>query len=164
MKPDLLKTLITERSTLVKAAYKIVGCYFMAEDVVQDAYFKILEMQSTIEVRQPICYLRKIVRNLSIDKIRRTSVENRYKSTEDTSTNYDICEPSPEKLVADQQKLIGVFSALQELPKRTQTAFVLNRIEGSTQQSIAKQLNVSTTLVNFMVRDAHSYCYSRLQI
>jgi hypothetical protein len=54
------------------------------------------------------------------------------------------------------------MAALQELPERTRQAFELHRIDGVPQREIASQMQVSPTLVNFMVRDAHNHCRSKL--
>ena len=60
------------------------------------------------------------------------------------------------------QALRIVMAALQELPERTRHAFELHRLEGVSQRDIAERLKVSPTLVNFMVRDAHNHCRSKL--
>jgi hypothetical protein len=60
------------------------------------------------------------------------------------------------------QALRIVMGALRELPERTSHVFQMHRIDGVSQRDIASQLLVSPTLVNFMVRDAHNHCRSKL--
>lgn len=43
-------------------------------------------------------------------------------------------------------------------PKRTRYAFEMYRLHGVPQKDIAKELGVSPTLVNFMIRDALVHC------
>jgi RNA polymerase sigma factor (sigma-70 family) len=146
------------RQRLLKLAARILGCQYSAEDVVQDAYIKMLQASATFEIKYPISYLHQVVRNLAIDRFRRTALELRNFTNEDDGLQ--IAEPAqvPETIVIDRQHVRMVAHALSELPERTQTAFSLYSVDGYTQREIAKKLNVSPTLVNFMIRDAQSHC------
>jgi RNA polymerase sigma factor (sigma-70 family) len=55
------------------------------------------------------------------------------------------------------------MDALDELPERTRSAFELYRSGSYTQREVAQQLGISTTLVNFMIRDARIHCRQSLQ-
>jgi RNA polymerase sigma factor (sigma-70 family) len=146
------------RQRLLKLAAKILGCQHSAEDVVQDAYIKMLQASATFEIKYPISYLYQVVRNLAIDRFRRTAFELRNFTNE--ADGLQIPEPAqvPETIIIDRQHVRIVAHALSELPERTQTAFSLYSVDGYTQREIAKKLNVSPTLVNFMIRDAQSHC------
>ena len=52
----------------------------------------------------------------------------------------------------------NIADALTELPQRTRYAFEMYRLHGVPQKDIAKELGVSPTLVNFMIRDALVHC------
>ena len=54
--------------------------------------------------------------------------------------------------------LENIADALTELPSRTRYAFEMYRLHGVPQKDIAKELGVSPTLVNFMIRDALVHC------
>jgi RNA polymerase sigma-70 factor (ECF subfamily) len=54
-------------------------------------------------------------------------------------------------------------SALAQMPERTRYAFEMYKLHGRTQNDIAKDLGVSPTLVNFMVRDALLHCRQALK-
>jgi DNA-directed RNA polymerase specialized sigma24 family protein len=55
-----------------------------------------------------------------------------------------------------------VSSALSELPERTRYAFERHRVYGLAQKEVAKELGVSNTLVNFMIRDALAHCRKKV--
>ena len=70
---------------------------------------------------------------------------------------------SPEAIAISRQYLSMIGRALEGLPARTRRAFELYRLSGLTQREIAAELNISTTLVNFMIRDALACCRNLLQ-
>ncbi|AVJ95449.1 sigma factor [Pseudomonas aeruginosa] len=124
----LLQAFVDNRTILVKIAARITGCRSRAEDVVQDAFFRLQSApQITSSFKAQLSYLFQIVRNLAIDHYRKQALEH----------------------IAD---------ALTELPKRTRYAFEMYRLHGVPQKDIAKELGVSPTLVNFMIRDALVHC------
>ncbi|WP_301287626.1 sigma factor-like helix-turn-helix DNA-binding protein, partial [Pseudomonas aeruginosa] len=65
---------------------------------------------------------------------------------------------SPETSHINYATLEHIADALTELPKRTRYAFEMYRLHGVPQKDIAKELGVSPTLVNFMIRDALVHC------
>lgn len=148
---------IAHHAQLRRAAMKILGTREQADDVVQDAYLKVMETASC-HVEQPLAYLFQVVRNLAIDRYRYVALEARLFATEEEGWYVPAHAGSPETLAGDLQQLNLVANALAKLPERTQRAFELNRLGGQTQREVADQLGVSATLVNFMMRDALVSC------
>ena len=71
-----------------------------------------------------------------------------------------------EDAAVSSQALRMATTALTQMSARTRRAFELHRCEGCTQRDVARELGVSTALVNFMIRDAHlalSSCHECLQ-
>jgi RNA polymerase sigma factor (sigma-70 family) len=138
---------------------RITGCRSQAEDIVQDAFLKLMGTTLTASIRSQASYLTTIVRNLAIDHYRRKCMELRLLATEEEGQ--DVSEPetaSPESINLHRQLLRILDFALAELPERTRYAFEMHRIHGFSQKDIAATLGVSPTLVNFMIRDALVHC------
>lgn len=160
---SLVKIYIENRSKLVKFVSGIAGGKSEAEDIVQDAFFRLSSAPDVIVSPQvQMSYLFQIVRNLAIDYFRKQSLINRYSSPEEEGINVPANTATPEGAYLDQATLMAVGNALQELPDRTRYAFEMYRIHGVPQKEIAKELNVSPTLVNFMIRDALLHCKKAL--
>ena len=159
---DLLDIFLAKRQRLVQVATRIIGCQCLAEDIVQETMLKICESGLEADVKSPTAYLFRMVRNLAIDGARRRGREMRLATPEKGGPEPVSACPCPEETMARCQALRIVMAALAELPERTRHAFELHRIEGVSQRDIASRLQVSPTLVNFMVRDAHNHCRSRL--
>ncbi|HBP5743375.1 TPA: RNA polymerase factor sigma-70 [Pseudomonas aeruginosa] len=138
----LLQAFVDNRTILVKIAARITGCRSRAEDV----------------VKAQLSYLFQIVRNLAIDHYRKQALEQKYSGPEEEGLNVVIQGSSPETSHINYATLEHIADALTELPKRTRYAFEMYRLHGVPQKDIAKELGVSPTLVNFMIRDALVHC------
>ena len=152
----LLQAFVDNRLVLVKIAARITGCRYRAEDVVQDAFFRLQSApQITSSFKAQLSYLFQIVRNLAIDHYRKQALEQKYSGTEEEGMNVVIHGASPETSLINFSTLEHIAVALTELPSRTRYAFEMYRVQ---QKDIAKELGVSPTLVNFMIRDALIHC------
>jgi RNA polymerase sigma factor (sigma-70 family) len=155
----LLQAFVDNRSILVKIAARITGCRSRAEDVVQDAFFRLgAAPQITSSFKAQLSYLFQIVRNLAIDHYRKQAMELKYSGSEEEGLNVVIQNASPEATHINLAALEHIAEALNELPQRTRYAFEMYRLHGVPQKDIAKELGVSPTLVNFMIRDALVHC------
>ena len=155
----LLQAFVDNRLILVKIAARITGCRSRAEDVVQDAFFRLQSApQITSSFKAQLSYLFQIVRNLAIDHYRKQALEQKYSGPEEEGLNVVIKGASPETSHINFSTLEHIADALTELPSRTRYAFEMYRLHGVPQKDIAKELGVSPTLVNFMIRDALVHC------
>jgi len=142
------------RRQLVRAAMRILESQELADDVVQDAYVKLLEGSLPDGVREPAAYLYQTVRHLAIDCHRRRALEQRL-FVDETAGHYAVSNSVAEDAAVSSQALAIAARALTQMSARTRRAFELHRFEGCTQRDVARELGVSTTLVNFMIRDAN---------
>lgn len=155
---DIGKVFIAHRAQLGGVALKILGDRQRAEDVVQDAYLKALELVNDYDVKQPRAYLFQLVRNLAIDHHRRAVLErNVFRSDEDV-VSVPASTGTPETIAISHQRLTLITQTLAKLPEQTRKIFELSRLSGYTQREIAERLGVSATFVNIMLHDAVDQC------
>lgn len=145
------------------AAMKIIGTPEQADDVVQDAYVKVVESAGLLHVRQPLAYLFRMVRNLAIDRYRQLAFESRFQAVQEEGLQVPEGSGTPEACALHKQHLKLVVDALARQPERTRIAFEMHRLGGHTQREIADLLGVSVTLVNFMIRDATASCRAAVE-
>jgi RNA polymerase sigma-70 factor (ECF subfamily) len=160
---DLGAVFVAHQAQLRRAALKILGDLARAEDVVQDAYLKVTESEGVLNIKQPLAYLYQIVRNLAIDRHRRTAFEGGLFESEEEGLQVPGLTGTPEATAISRQNLTLVARALSELPERTRRVFELHRIDGHTHCAIAAQLNISTSLVNILIHDAMDHCRAALR-
>ena len=155
---ELNTLFIINRMQLRRAAYKILGDWDISDDVVQDAYIKVTEVSAAQNIRQPLAYLFRIVRNLAIDHYRRGAFETELFGTEEEGLYVQTLTEMPETNAIHRQHLALVVKALAELPERTKRVFMLYRVEGYTHRMIADELNISTSLANILIHEATEHC------
>lgn len=162
-KNELINIAIENRARLIQLATKILNCRYLAEDVVQEMILRLCETAHCEDIQNPLGYLSRMVRNMSIDWVRhRVSEERHYIVLEEEVENTQAYGSCPETVAEQCQALRRIPSALNELPERTRYVFEMHRINGVSQKEIAVQMGISTTLVNFIVRAAHEHCRARL--
>ncbi|MDJ1156682.1 sigma-70 family RNA polymerase sigma factor [Chelatococcus sp. SYSU_G07232] len=159
---EKLALYITHRPALINYAAPIVGCRSRAEDVVQEAYLRFVQVTRDERVLQPVAYLYRIVRNLAVDWVRRLGSEVRP-DVDSAGTNPIAADtPTPEEEVLYRDELRRLAEALAELPETTRIAFQMHRFDGCTLQAIAGRLGISVAGAHRLVRDALAHCARRL--
>lgn len=161
-KKNLLEAYLLNRASLVAQAASIVGSRMAAEDVVQDAYIVIRDRTPAGPVRAPRPYLHRLVRNLALDRVRSAAMERRHGAGEAVPDDAPADRPSPEDEALGRDMVRRLEAALAELPERTRMVFEMSRVGDLSAEEIAGRLDVSTSLVYLLLRDAMSHCRERL--
>ncbi len=118
------------------------------DDIVQEAYVRVLRARGRGELRSPKAFLFTTARNLAIDRLRlsRTArteplVENEALAVLDEGAGI------PESL-ARNQELALLTEAIQSLPDRCRQVFTLRKVYGLSQREIAQKLGLSENTVS----------------
>jgi RNA polymerase sigma-70 factor (ECF subfamily) len=150
----------------VRYASRILGDRAQAEDVVQEAYIRLsaaeADGRSDYSVVQPVAYLYRIVRNLALDWVRRSSIDAAASRVLNQLHIVDAQAPSAETVLLRRDELRLLASAMDELPQRTRVAFNMYRVEGFTLQQVAHRLGISVTRAHQLVQEAIVHGTTRL--
>lgn len=159
----LLEAFIVHRPKLVQIARRVLRCPYLAEDVVQDATLKATTLTGCRCVDCPLSFACQVVRNLAIDRERRRALERSHAAPEALAETIE----APGVDAAGHLNLVEtmrvIATAIGQLPERTRLVFERHRLHYVPQKTIAAELGVSPTLVNFMVRDADEHCRACLR-
>jgi RNA polymerase sigma factor (sigma-70 family) len=101
-----------------------------AQDLVQEAYARLLEYQRSVKVRDPDALLRRIVINISINQFHRErSSPIVAKSIDALDRHGRLIDPAagPERTLAAEQELDRVVSILSAVSTRTCQIFIAQR-------------------------------------
>lgn len=134
-------------------------CSHRAEDLAQDTFSKVIERQPTGPLRDPRAFLATIARCLLIDDARRSRVERAFLEAHE-AIMAGACAPDAEQIVAAIEELRIVMAALEEMPERARSAFLLARVDGLGHAEIAARLGVSKSMVKQYVAKAYACCYA----
>lgn len=118
------------------------------DDVVQEAYMRLLKARAAGEVASPKAFLFAVARNLALDRFRHRQVSRAESLVE--SEALAVLEESdgiPET-VAHNQELEILTEAIQSLPDRCRQIFTLRKVYGLSQAEIAAKLGVSENTVS----------------
>lgn len=137
-----------------------------AEDVAQEAFVKLLDLDKP-EVKSYIrAYLFKIAGNLAIDKLRRQSnspIDSAVEQTSELLDKQHWSSVTPERQQHSTQLLQKVEQCIKDLPPTCQQAFIRYKIKGDSYQSIAQSMGVSESMVRKHVLRAVRHCFSELK-
>jgi RNA polymerase sigma factor (sigma-70 family) len=149
---------IEHRGSLVDYAARIVGSRAEAEDVVQEAWFRLNGIEDPDRIREPIAYLYRLVRNLAVDTQRSLRREVARSVPEGSALALADDSPSPERTAAERDELRVVLEALADLPERTRIAVRMNRIEGRKLREVAQHLDLSVTRTFNLIVEGIAHC------
>jgi RNA polymerase sigma factor (sigma-70 family) len=116
-----------------------------AEDVIQEAYLRVLRYSAEHEVQSRERLLFSAARNLAIDSRRRRKV--REKKAADCAVLAAGHWPASDEVVDARERLRHVEAAIALLPVRCREVFLLHRIDGMSYSQIAKSIGISVSAV-----------------
>lgn len=118
-----------------------------AEDVIQEAYLRLLRYSAQHEVESEERLLATAAKNLALDSIRRRRARDKtaieYAVIAATAQNW----PTPDEEIYSQQRLDSLEDALAMLPERCREIFLLHRIDNLTYGEIALRFGISASAV-----------------
>jgi RNA polymerase sigma-70 factor (ECF subfamily) len=118
------------------------------DDVIQEAYVRLLRAREQAEVVSPKAFLFAVARNLALDRLRRRQVAQAEPLAENEAMAVlDEGGDIPETL-ARNQELELLTEAIQSLPDRCRQIFTLRKVYGLSQAEIAEKLGVSENTVS----------------
>lgn len=139
-----------------------LGNLQVAEDVVHDAYVRVLERSSDVPIEQPRAFLYRTALNLVIDGHRRNALRQ-VESLDVLDSEERFFSPSPQLSLDHGQRLELLQRALAELPSLCRESFLLRKLEGLSHPEIAERLGISRSLVEKHIVNAMKHCRVRVR-
>ncbi len=157
---NLLSVFMGLRAHLARAVSRIVPPHEV-EDIVQETYVRLCQVDNQTDIRHPRSYLLKMAVNLAVDQVKRA--EHRLRDQQ-----IDVDELLPAEFDSERDEIyeiavsneeFGLFcEAVRLLPVQCRRVFVLKKVYGYSQREIAKELNLSENTVEKHVALAIKRC------
>ncbi|MGH8613585.1 MAG: RNA polymerase sigma factor [Gammaproteobacteria bacterium] len=161
-KPHLLQLLFQRHRAELRATLaRRVGADD-AEDLVQDAFLRLLQRDAADPVRHPRAFLFKTAFNLTLDNARKAERCTRLTENENYAETLASPAPPPDTAADGAWQFERFVEALGELPLMYQQAFLLSKIHGLTHPEIATRLGVSQKTAQRYILQALGHCIRRL--
>ena len=150
------------RSTLIGAAYRILGSRVEAEDVVQEAWIRWSGVEhATIE--EPRAFLLTVTTRLALNRVRQLAVRKEsYVGPwlpEPVST--DLREDGATAALLADEVSMAMLIVLESLSPLERAAFVLTEVFGMSAPEVADALDRSPAAVRQLVHRARSHVEAR---
>ena len=118
------------RPTLIRVAYRMLGSVADAEDIVQDAFLRWLDLDRDA-VREPAAFLRKAVTHLCLDRLKSRRRER------ETYVGTWLPEPVVETEEEQDDVTLPLLMALERLSPLERAAFLLHDVFGLDFEEVA---------------------------
>lgn len=132
-----------------------------AKEVAQEAYVRMLQLDSPDGIGYLRAFLFKTAANLAADRLK--SAARRERAARLDFFDENDCEPAPEASVSAQQQISAILKICEELPPRCRYAFLMHRFYGHSIAEVAGFMNLSVRMVQLYVERALVYCRDRLK-
>ena len=116
-----------------------------AEDIVQEAYLRLLQHPDPASIANHRAYLFKTTANLSNNQYEHDQVRARHHSDELIKLDTLISPlPGPDILFDGNLQIERFVLVLEQLPEVCQHAFILNKLDGMSYPDVALSLGISS--------------------
>jgi RNA polymerase sigma factor (sigma-70 family) len=120
------------------------------EDIVQETYVRVCQIEKSDSIRTPQSYLFKTARNLALDYVKRS--ESRLADSLDENSDPWLTEAEGPadatfEQAASNEEFALFCDAVRHLPLQCRRAFVLRKVYGYSQREIAREMSVSENTV-----------------
>lgn len=127
-------------------ARRIVYAPDVAEELVQDVFFKLWNKRESLEIDSLKTYLYRAARNTALNHTRRQRLERAHAEREGLKGEPTAVEATDDATAAEEVA-IAVQRAVDRLPDRCREVFLMSRQDGMTYQQIADTLEISIKTV-----------------
>lgn len=134
-----------QRQSVFFYVYKKIGKKEDSEDLVQDAYLRLLEYRTMLRPDTVKYFLFTIVRNLVIDYFRRFYKRQEVVDFLQEFSQTKTMESDSPVIIKDLQK--QEWNRVRLLPRQRRKIYVMNRFEGKNLSEIASELHLSQRTV-----------------
>lgn len=149
----LLSAYVERRALLVRVFTASLHDQAVAEDLIQDLYVKIMDVEGDYTIENPTGFLFRMANNLNLNRMRSDgSSRNRERAwhdTQHTKIGDDLVDETPnaETDIVNRQQRDQLRDAVDRLPEKTRAILRLHKFEGMSQPQVAAQLGISISSV-----------------
>lgn len=120
------------------------------DDVIQEAYSRLVALDSVAHIKRPHAYFFSVVRNLLVRRLKREKVVP-IETIAEIESYADDQALTPEREAGGRMEYARVRELIAALPERCRRIVEMRKIEGLSQREIATRLGVTESVVENQV-------------
>lgn len=146
--------------SLSRFSYSFIKDQDKAEGLVQEVYIKLWEKRESVtNIDNLLSYLMSMVRNISIDYLRKEKTN--FKAYKNLNTEQSV--NTTEEQISRNEFEEKLLKSVLKLPERCRMAFELSRFENCTNKEIAQTMEISVKGVEALIGRALKLLRSELE-
>jgi RNA polymerase sigma-70 factor (ECF subfamily) len=146
---NMHKVFMTARDSIARVVSRLVPPKEV-EDIVQETYVKICQLDKHQDIQQPKSFLLRTARNLAIDHLKKAETRLADSAEDEFSYSPQGCEQqndSTYEQAASSEEFLHFCEAVRQLPVQCRRVFVLKKVYGYSQKEIAAETSLSESTV-----------------
>lgn len=145
---------------LCLVVYRVANDEHLAQDLVQEVLYELWNKRNTLVITTSLkAYLKRAVLNRTLNHLR----DNRKWSFDERLPEMAVQESDTLDRLRSDEMQQAIDEAIDELPEKCRTVFVLSRYEELSYREIATELGIAEKTVENQVSKALKYLRQRLQ-
>jgi RNA polymerase sigma factor (sigma-70 family) len=157
--PPLIAAYMRKRADLVRFFTLRTGSAASGEDLVQDLFLKISEMETPGDLRSPEAFLYRMGSNLMLDRVkaqrRQVARDHAWSEMAGGDGPEPVAqEPRADDALAARQRLQRLLAIVERLPPQVAAAFRLHKFDGLSHSEVASRMGVSRSSVEKYIMTA----------
>ena len=142
------------KALVYNTCYSFIGNHQQAEETAQDVFFQIYKSASVFRHKSKVStWIYRIAVNRSLNVIRHNKRSRWINNLIDPKTDVSGGE-EPDKLLEKKEMKDFLRDAVDSLPEKQRTAFILNKYNNLSPKEIAEILGISTNSVEVRIHRA----------
>jgi len=117
------------------------------DDVIQESYAILAELETVDAIRHPRAYLFQVARSVIMRHVRRARIVPIHTVDDLERLEQPENAASPEQYAIDRDELRQLAHAIAAMPLKTREAFILRRVRDMPQREIAARMRISENTV-----------------
>ncbi|NHK29599.1 RNA polymerase sigma factor [Parvularcula flava] len=140
---------------LMAVAYRMTGARDAAEDIVQEAFIRMMRQAAKWEEGKALfsTWLHRVTVNLCYDRLRKASTRYEQAAGDDLPEEA-ADEPAADAMLEGRERGLAVREALDRLPERQKMAIVLCHYEDLSNQEAAEAMDISVEALESLLARA----------
>ncbi len=157
-KTSIVDAYIEIKSSLMRFAFRYLKSQNDIEDVVQEAFVRVVNAEKNSEIKHVKSYIYKTVKNLALKKLDKSEFKLVDSIGDFAEEGIYIDTQTLEEQFESNQRFELFCKVIRMLPVKCQQVYILRKVYGYSQKEIAQRMNISVKTVESHLTKAIVRC------